>query len=481
MREPSADSDEYEEYYDEEDMDVGDAAGARSSTAPANDAFTKGTSAGPRARGECINHTVLPQALEDALVRHSLPRIQQALRAARQRGAPAELSVDDFLASRLDLSFAACYRTLHEVRCRLPTFAPSSVLEVGAGVAPGCWAAHTLWPEQPAESYVAIEPNRELQRVGAELSGADDDAGYGEATDPAPEGEGQEDEYYEYDGDTVARLLRPQITWRTAMSELGEGLLGRADESRAPASSDAAAGSFDLVIAPYVLTPLPTAAVGQFLETVWRQTAAGGVLVLVEPSSEEGLAAIKQARELLYEVGGDEIEMIAPFPRVQPGAPYPSVRPSEAGLAGDKPWDRWLAHDGHQMMRADRKTQILQKASVCMIEQRIRESRARQLHQQPYRRGGERRFVRESFAYLVFARQPVPEDDGMWGELPFARVVTDPRKRRKHVLTDVVLPDGSLRAYTLTKSRMHPKDWRFVRKLQAGETVPLAFLQRPMY
>ena len=60
-------------------------------------------------------------------------------------------------------------------------------------------------------------------------------------------------------------------------------------------------------------------------------------------------------------------------------------------------------------------------------------------------------------------------------------MVTDPRKRRKHVLTDVVLPDGSLRAYTLTKSRMHPKDWRFVRKLQAGETVPLAFLQRPMY
>ena len=44
------------------------------------------------------------------------------------------MQVDDFIALRLDVSYAACRRTLHEVTCRLPGFQPTRVLEFAAGL-----------------------------------------------------------------------------------------------------------------------------------------------------------------------------------------------------------------------------------------------------------------------------------------------------------------------------------------------------------
>ena len=35
-------------------------------------------------------------------------------------------TINDFVAFRVDRSYAACYRVLHEVCCRLPGFAPTS-------------------------------------------------------------------------------------------------------------------------------------------------------------------------------------------------------------------------------------------------------------------------------------------------------------------------------------------------------------------
>ena len=108
-------------------------------------------------------------------------------------------------------------------------------------------------------------------------------------------------------------------------------------------------------------------------------------------------------------------------------------------------------------------------------------------------RGQTRSVKNEHFCYLVALKLPAQTEgeggssagaiiqDGLWGTEPFARVITGPRKRRGHVLVDVLEPSGQLRAYTITKNDTTPETWRYVRKLKEGETVPMKVLQRPMY
>ena len=76
--------------------------------------------------------------------------------------------MDEFIAYRLDESYAAAHRAMNETRHRLPEFAPQRVLDFGAGLSPVAWAAQAVWPEAPLR-VCAVEPNAELREQGAEL------------------------------------------------------------------------------------------------------------------------------------------------------------------------------------------------------------------------------------------------------------------------------------------------------------------------
>jgi hypothetical protein len=67
----------------------------------------------------------------------------------------------------------------------------------------------------------------------------------------------------------------------------------------------------------------------------------------------------------------------------------------------------------------------------------------------------------------------------MWGERPFGRVLSTPRKRAKHVLLDVLAPDGTMGAYTVSRKKVGREDYRYVRKVRAGSTVPMVLLGEP--
>ena len=110
------------------------------------------------------------------------------------------------------------------------------------------------------------------------------------------------------------------------------------------------------------------------------------------------------------------------------------------------------------------------------------------------RRGSQRLLVHEPFRYLLVAKEAhsdvsasvagagparlLPLPDRMWGDRPHARLISSPRKRRRHVHVDVVLPTGEVACVTLTKRRLARADYRYARKCHEGDTLPLELLDR---
>lgn len=73
-----------------------------------------------------------------------------------------------YVASRMPAVFSACHRVLTEVKRRLPGFAPTKVLDFGAGTGSGFWALREVWPNS-LEKVNLIEPSQSMQRAGQSL------------------------------------------------------------------------------------------------------------------------------------------------------------------------------------------------------------------------------------------------------------------------------------------------------------------------
>ena len=451
----------YEEYYYDEEDEVAVPRG-KPALRPLRSAGDVPLTANlPRAlrHGEHVGLVSLPEALDDALMEHTVPRLRSALKVAKQAGSVEDRqpTVDDFAAFRLDRTYAACYRTLHEVNCRLPGFAPVSILEFGAYLGSGSWAAHTVWPPEDlpdgaaaARSYVAVEPNPLLRAAGAELSEA-----------ALPEG--------------------PLIAWQAEVppevDAAANDAFGAADD--ALGAADEETRGFDLVIAPYSLSSLPAAGVPAALDMLWRRTAVGGVLAIVEAASEASAATVKRARQHLEEVTADA-RLVAPFPHQGLGAT--SVFSVGGESLPSEPWP----------IKAYRRS--FSKGSTLQVTQRVLESSAARefgLRTDPARKGKERRVNKEPFAYLLYVkeaagaaragadaaeRMAAAPPDAMWGSMAYGRVLGTPRKRTKHVLLDVLTSDGRMGSYTVTKRTVPRADYRYARKAKEGNTLPMELI-----
>ncbi|XP_059662180.1 uncharacterized protein LOC132308177 [Cornus florida] len=73
-----------------------------------------------------------------------------------------------YIASRMPAVYSACYRVLSEVRRRLPGFAPTRVLDFGAGTGSAMWALREVWPHA-MERIRLVEPSQSMQRAGQRL------------------------------------------------------------------------------------------------------------------------------------------------------------------------------------------------------------------------------------------------------------------------------------------------------------------------
>jgi ribosomal protein RSM22 (predicted rRNA methylase) len=157
----------------------------------------------------------------------------------------------------------------------------------------------------------------------------------------------------------------------------------------------------DAVFISYALGELATAALEQVLRRAWR--SAKSFLVLIEPGTRRGFAAINSARSFLIEEGA---AILAP-------CPHRELCPMAA--AGD-----W-----------------------CHFSQRLeRTAEHRRI------KGGSLGYEDEKFSYLIATRHELTPAQ--------ARIVRHPQKRSGHVQLELCTENGVLEKRTVTKSNQDP-------------------------
>lgn len=184
-----------------------------------------------------------------------------AMRAARTRG-----EVAAYLATRAPATYAAAAEVMRQIRLVRPGWAPTSVLDLGAGPGVASWAAVETWPD--ITTVTLVEAEAEMVRAGKLLA------------DSGPE------------------ALR-HATWTVA---------------------DACADTMqaDLVLASYVVAELDPSAIGGFGRHAWSRTS--DTLVLVEPGTTAGYERILAVRAGVIAAGGSTL---APCPHDTP-CPLPN-------------------------------------------------------------------------------------------------------------------------------------------------------------
>ena len=123
---------------------------------------------------------LLRQAIDQALEGVALPDLTRAAAAlsARYRGETRDgrlhlsddLAARAYLATRLPATYAAVRAAMTELAERRPDFAPSSLLDVGAGPGTVLWAASNCWPS--LKSARLVEASGAIRKCGETLAEA---------------------------------------------------------------------------------------------------------------------------------------------------------------------------------------------------------------------------------------------------------------------------------------------------------------------
>jgi ribosomal protein RSM22 (predicted rRNA methylase) len=168
-----------------------------------------------------------------------------------------DLSARAYLAVRLPATYAAVRASLAAASELMPDFAPSSLLDAGAGPGTALLAARDCWP-QIADAEL-IEASSAIRHWGQRIVAAT----------------GFEDVRWHADNLASVKLER----------------------------------KFDLVTMGYLLDELPPAAIAALIERLWQATS--GVLIAVEPGTPSGWRRILSIRKQLIGLGA---HVVAPCP-----------------------------------------------------------------------------------------------------------------------------------------------------------------------
>jgi len=218
-----------------------------------------------------VTSPVLPAELRDRIeqVLRNVPQPVLAARSAEmsatyraRRGSNIGIrdSIDAaaYLAARLPATYAAIIAALNGVAEGAPDFAPTSLLDFGAGPGTASWAAAQIWPS--LQSITMLDRNAALLGCAKDLAQA--------ATSAAIRG-------------------------------------SRIQQGSTPSSNSI----YDVVLAGYVFAELPSTEIEETVKRLWN--ASRGVLVIVEPGTPDGFERIRAIRETLL---SDRAAIIAPCP-----------------------------------------------------------------------------------------------------------------------------------------------------------------------
>jgi ribosomal protein RSM22 (predicted rRNA methylase) len=209
----------------------------------------------------------LERALADATQGRSSARASAELtrrdRDPTASSGPVARSPDDvraYAVARLPATYAAVRVALGELRSRMPSFHPDSLLDLGAGPGTAAWAVADTWPT--VRRITAVEPAAEMRRLGTDLAQSAPSRAVA-------------------DGEWLAETLPHGIP---------------------PAR-------FDLVTLSYVLAEIDERDHATAVERAWN--AAAHALVVVEPGTPSGYARMLAARDGLIALGAT---VVAPCP-----------------------------------------------------------------------------------------------------------------------------------------------------------------------
>jgi ribosomal protein RSM22 (predicted rRNA methylase) len=268
-----------------------------------------------------------------------------------------------YLAVRLPATYAAISRVFAEIKLRAPQCEIASLLDLGAGPGTALFAAAEQFPQ--LRQATLLESDAGWIAVGKRLA------------------------------EQSESPVIQQTQW--LKQDLRSGL---------------ACEKHDLVVISYTLGELPQAAAEAVLNKAWK--CAGKFLVIIEPGTRRGFAAINTARSALL---ANAAAILAP-------CPHHFACPMAA--AGD-----W-----------------------CHFSQRVeRTSQHRQL------KGGALGYEDEKFSYLIAAKSTAPSKG--------ARIVRHPGKHSGHVQLALCTAEGKLENRTITRSSKEA--YKRARKAEWGD------------
>lgn len=212
----------------------------------------------------------LQQALEHVLRAITPARLGRAAEALSQRYRAVKAAEEGLLLSgpddalayaahRMPATYAAIGAALTAAKARL-SFAPHTILDVGAGTGAAAWAATAIWPE--LERATLIERDGSMLALGRQLA-----------------------------AQARATVLR-SAEWR-----------------RGDLVGGALITPHDLVTAAYMIGELSEAARVGLVDRLWAATS--GLLLIIEPGTPTGFAVMRAARDQLLAAGAI---VVAPCP-----------------------------------------------------------------------------------------------------------------------------------------------------------------------
>ncbi len=187
------------------------------------------------------------QDQDGALLRANADQLTERYRAGQSS---ARVDLAAYLTTRMPATYAAVRKVLGEVARLHPVFAPTSMLDIGAGPGTASWAALAEWPE--LLSVTMVEADARFVELAVMLAKS-----------------------------SALKALALATITRAKMSE--------------------ATGKADLVIAAYVFAELVEKDAGEAALKLWTQTE--NTLVIIEPGTPRGFARIHAARQTLIKAG----------------------------------------------------------------------------------------------------------------------------------------------------------------------------------
>lgn len=268
-----------------------------------------------------------------------------------------------YLAVRLPATYASIRRTFAEINLRAPQAGIASMLDLGTGPGTALFAASEEF--SGLQHATLIEADAEWIALGKRL--------------------------------TAGPRLPVALNAQWSKQDLRSGL---------------ACETHDLVVISYALGELPQAAAEAVLNKAWK--CAGKFLVVIEPGTRLGFAAINAARSALI---ANAASILAPCP--QAGA-------CPMAAAGD-----W-----------------------CHFSQRVERT---QQHRQL--KGGDLGYEDEKFSYIVAAKFAMPPGS--------SRIVRHPGKHSGHVQLALCTPQGRIENRMVTRSSKEA--YKRARKAEWGD------------